>query len=109
MPEYRAFPPEHIAEIKARLSLRHAIGKYTELSAHAGFRWHGTCPFCSGPCNIYVWDAGDKSVYMSDGCRAFGDIIGATMRLSDRTDFQHGGISFQEAVERLSEQAEIPV
>lgn len=95
---FRIFSPEQLSEIRGRLALRTAFPGAVHKVDHW---WAAVCPFCTKQGELLICDRGADAFYHSKCCGAHGDVVGATMR---RMNY-----SFQEAVERLSELAEIPV
>ncbi len=93
------FPPAFIAELRARLSLSQIIGRRVPLK-RAGREWSACCPFHQEKSPSFtVNDA--KGFFHCFGCGAHGDIVGFVMR--------YDSLSFPEAVERLAQEAGLPV
>ncbi len=93
------FPPQFLDDIRARVGLADTVGRRMRLQRR-GREHVGLCPFHSEKTPSFTVNE-DKGFFHCFGCGAHGDVIGFVMR----TD----SLSFPEAVERLAEQAGLPV
>jgi DNA primase len=93
------FPPQFLDDIRARVGLADTVGRRMRLQRR-GREHVGLCPFHSEKSPSFTVNE-EKGFFHCFGCGAHGDVIGFVMR----TD----SLSFPEAVERLAEQAGLPV
>jgi len=94
-----AFPPHFLDMLRERIGLADLIGRRVRLT-RKGREHTGLCPFHNERTPSFTVNE-EKSFYHCFGCGAHGDIFGFVMRTE--------GISFPEAVERLAEEAGVPV
>ncbi len=94
-----AFSPQFLDEIRARVPLADAIGKRVKLQKR-GREYVALCPFHNEKTPSFTVNEA-KGFFHCFGCGAHGDVIGFVMRTE--------GLSFPEAVERLAQQAGLPV
>jgi DNA primase len=94
-----AFPPRFLDEIRSRLSLAEVVGRRVKL-IRRGREFVGLCPFHHEKTPSFAV-VEEKGFYHCFGCGAHGDAIGFTMRAE--------GLPFPEAVERLAQQAGLPL
>lgn len=94
-----AFSPDFLDELRNRLPLADIIGRKVRL-AKRGREHVGLCPFHNEKSPSFTVSE-EKGFFHCFGCGAHGDVIGFAMRAD--------GLSFPEAVERLAEQAGMPV
>ena len=94
-----AFPVQFLDELRARIGLADTVGRRVRLQKR-GREHVGLCPFHNEKSPSFTLNE-DKGFFHCFGCGAHGDVIGFVMRTE--------GLSFPEAVERLAEQAGIPV
>ncbi|MEC7488080.1 MAG: DNA primase [Pseudomonadota bacterium] len=96
-----AFPSQFLDEIRARVRLSDIVGRTVKL-ARRGQEHMGLCPFHNEKTPSFTV-SDDKNFYHCFGCGAHGDVIGYVMNVD--------GLTFPEAVERMSAEAglEVPV
>ncbi len=94
-----AFTPEFLDEIRARLSLADVIGRKVRLIKR-GRENVALCPFHNEKTPSFTVSE-DKGFFHCFGCGAHGDVIGFVMRTDN--------LSFPDAVERLAQDAGLPV
>ncbi len=94
-----AIPPEFLEELRRRLSLSGVVGRRVRL-VKAGREWKGLCPFHVEKTPSF-WVNDDKAFYKCFGCGRHGDVVSFVIDTE--------GLTFPEAVERLAEQAGMPV
>jgi DNA primase len=94
-----AFSPDFLDELRNRLSLADIIGRRVRL-VKRGREHVGLCPFHNEKSPSFTVSE-EKGFFHCFGCGAHGDVVGFAMRAD--------GLSFPEAVERLAEQAGLPV
>ena len=94
-----AFPPQFLDELRSRLSLAATVGRRVRLTKR-GREHTGLCPFHNEKSPSFTV-SDDKGFYHCFGCGAHGDAI-EFIRRSE-------GLSFTEAVERLAQEAGLPV
>lgn len=94
-----AFPPSFLDELRARIGLSHLIGRRVRL-AKRGRNHLGLCPFHNEKTPSFTVND-DKGFFHCFGCGAHGDAIGFVMRTE--------GLTFPEAVERLAQEAGLPL
>jgi DNA primase len=93
------FSPDFLEELRGRLSLGDVIGRKVKL-VRRGRELVGLCPFHNEKSPSFTVSE-EKGFFYCFGCGAHGDIVSFTMRSE--------GLAFLEAVERLAEQAGMPV
>jgi DNA primase len=94
-----AFPPSVLDDIRARLSVSQVVGRKVALKK-AGREWKGLSPFkVEKTPSFYVND--QKGFYHCFASGEHGDIFKFLMRTE--------GLTFPEAVERLAEEAGVPL
>jgi DNA primase len=94
-----AFPPQFLDELRSRVGLADLIGRRVKLT-RKGREHSGLCPFHSEKTPSFTVSE-EKGFYHCFGCGVHGDIIGFIMQIDN--------VSFPEAVERLADEAGIPV
>ncbi len=94
-----AFPPEFLDRLRHLLPLSDVIGRSVRLTRR-GREHSGLCPFHSEKSPSFTV-SDDKGFYHCFGCGAHGDVVGFVM--------QTEGLSFPEAVEKLANEAGLPV
>jgi DNA primase len=94
-----AFPPEFLDELRSRLPLADVVGRRVKLQKR-GRDFVGLCPFHNEKTPSFTVNE-EKGFFHCFGCGAHGDAIGFLMRAE--------GASFPEAVERLANEAGLPV
>ena len=94
-----AFSPDFLDELRHRLSLADIVGRKVRLTKR-GREFTGLCPFHNEKTPSFTLNE-EKGFYHCFGCGAHGDVVGFVMRAD--------GLAFPEAVERLAEQAGLPV
>jgi DNA primase len=94
-----AFSPDFLDELRHRLSLADIVGRKVRLTKR-GREFIGLCPFHNEKTPSFTLNE-EKGFYHCFGCGAHGDVVGFAMRAD--------GLAFPEAVERLAEQAGLPV
>ena len=94
-----AFPPQFLDMLRERIGLADLIGRRVRLT-RKGREFSGLCPFHNEKTPSFTVNE-EKSFYHCFGCGAHGDIFGFVMRTE--------GLAFPEAVERLAEEAGVPV
>jgi len=93
------FPAQFLDELRNRLSIAEVVGRRVRLQKR-GREHVGLCPFHNEKTPSFTVSE-EKGFFHCFGCGAHGDVVGFVMR-SD-------GLAFPEAVERLAEQAGLPV
>jgi DNA primase len=94
-----AFPPPFLDELRSRLPLADVVGRRVKLQKR-GRDFLGLCPFHNEKTPSFTVNE-EKGFYHCFGCGAHGDAISFVMRAE--------GSSFPEAVERLANEAGLPV
>jgi DNA primase len=94
-----AFPPQFLDELRSRLPLADVVGRRVKLQKR-GRDFLGLCPFHNEKTPSFTVNE-EKGFYHCFGCGAHGDAISFLMRAE--------GSSFPEAVERLANEAGLPV
>ena len=94
-----AFSHDFLDEIRSRLALADVIGRHVKL-VRRGREYVGLCPFHKEKTPSFTINE-DKGFFHCFGCGSHGDVIGFAMRFDN--------LSFPEAVERMAEQAGLPV
>ncbi len=94
-----AFDPNFLDRLRDALPLAEIVGRRVRL-AKAGREFSGLCPFHNEKSPSFTVSE-EKGFYHCFGCGAHGDVIGFVMRTE--------GLSFPEAVERLTAEANIPL
>ncbi len=94
-----AFTPDFLDELRSRLSLADIVGRKVKLTRR-GRELTGLCPFHNEKTPSFTLNE-EKGFYHCFGCGAHGDAVGFVMRAE--------GLAFPEAVEKLAEQAGLPV
>ena len=94
-----AFPPQFLDELRARIGLADLIGRRVKLT-RKGREHSGLCPFHNERTPSFSVSE-EKGFFHCFGCGAHGDIIGFVMRTEN--------LSFPEAVQRLADEAGVPV
>jgi DNA primase len=94
-----AYPPHFLDELRARVGLTAFIGRRVKL-ARKGREHSGLCPFHNEKTPSFTV-SDEKNFFHCFGCGAHGDVIGYVMRTEN--------LSFPEAIERLADEAGIPV
>jgi DNA primase len=94
-----AYPPHFLDELRARVGLSAFIGRRVKLT-RKGREHSGLCPFHNEKTPSFTV-SDEKNFYHCFGCGAHGDVIGYVMRTEN--------LSFPEAVQRLADEAGIPV
>lgn len=89
-----------VEAIKARLSLKEVVGRYVALKPAGKGRWKGLCPFHQEKTPSFYVDE-DKGLFHCFGCKAGGDLFAFVERME--------GLDFRGALERLAEEAGIPL
>ncbi|MGH6815501.1 MAG: DNA primase, partial [Hyphomicrobiaceae bacterium] len=93
------FPPSLLDDIRARLSVSHVVARKVQLK-RAGREWKGLSPFkVEKTPSFFVND--QKGFYKCFSSGEHGDIFTFVMKTE--------GLSFPEAVERLAEEAGVPL
>jgi len=83
-------------EIRARISLREVVSRYVELRPAGRGRYKGLCPFHKEKTpSFYVDD--EKGLFYCFGCKTGGDVFTFLEKIE--------GLTFQEALVRLAEEA----
>ncbi len=93
------FPPQFLDELRARIGLADLIGRRVKLT-RKGREHIGLCPFHNERSPSFSVSE-EKGFFHCFGCGAHGDIIGFVMRTEN--------LSFPEAVQRLADEAGVPV
>ncbi|HLB80644.1 MAG TPA: DNA primase [Dongiaceae bacterium] len=94
-----AFPAQFLDELRNRLSIAEVVGRRVRLQKR-GREHVGLCPFHNEKTPSFTVSE-EKGFFHCFGCGAHGDVVGFVMRAD--------GLAFPEAVERLAEQAGLPV
>ncbi|MDA1324210.1 MAG: DNA primase [Proteobacteria bacterium] len=94
-----AYPPHFLDELRARVGLTAFIGRRVKLT-RKGREHSGLCPFHNEKTPSFTV-SDEKNFFHCFGCGAHGDVIGYVMRTEN--------LSFPEAIERLADEAGIPV
>ncbi|MFZ5791611.1 MAG: DNA primase [Pseudomonadota bacterium] len=94
-----AFPPQFLDELRSRLALADVIGRRVKLQRR-GRDFVGLCPFHNEKTPSFTVNE-EKGFFHCFGCGAHGDAITFVMRTE--------GSTFPEAVERLAQEAGLPV
>lgn len=94
-----AYSPQFLDELRARVGLSDFIGRRVKLT-RKGREHSGLCPFHNEKTPSFTV-SDEKNFYHCFGCGAHGDVIGYVMRTEN--------LSFPEAIERLADEAGIPV
>jgi DNA primase len=94
-----AYPPHFLDELRARVGLSAFIGRRVKLT-RKGREHSGLCPFHNEKTPSFTV-SDEKNFYHCFGCGAHGDVIGYVMRTEN--------LSFPEAIERLADEAGLPV
>jgi DNA primase len=94
-----AFDPAFLDELRMRVGLADVIGRRTKL-VKKGREHSGLCPFHNEKTPSFTVNE-DKGFFHCFGCGAHGDVIGFVMRTEN--------LSFPEAVERLANEAGLPL
>ena len=94
-----AYPQHFIDELRARVGLSAFIGRRVKLT-RKGREHSGLCPFHNEKTPSFTV-SDEKNFFHCFGCGAHGDVIGYVMRTEN--------LSFPEAIERLADEAGIPV
>jgi DNA primase len=94
-----AYPPHFLDELRARVGLSDFIGRRVKLT-RKGREHSGLCPFHNEKTPSFTV-SDEKNFYHCFGCGAHGDVIGFVMRTEN--------LSFPDAIERLADEAGIPV
>jgi DNA primase len=94
-----AFPPQFLDELRQRVGLSGLIARRVRLQRR-GREHVGLCPFHAEKTPSFTVND-DKDFFHCFGCGAHGDAIGFVMRSE--------GLTFPEAVERLAQEAGLPV
>jgi DNA primase len=94
-----AYPPHFLDELRTRVGLSAFIGRRVKLTRKGG-EHSGLCPFHNEKTPSFTV-SDEKNFYHCFGCGAHGDVIGYVMRTEN--------LSFPEAIERLADEAGIPV
>jgi DNA primase len=93
------FPPEFLDEIRARVVMSGAVGRRVKLTRR-GREHVGLCPFHNEKTPSFTV-SDDKGFFHCFGCGAHGDVITFVTRTE--------GLSFPETVERLANEAGLPM
>ena len=93
------FPPEFLDEIRARVALAGVVGRRVKLTRR-GREHVGLCPFHTEKTPSFTV-SDDKGFFHCFGCGAHGDVITFVTRTE--------GLSFPETVERLANEAGLPM
>jgi DNA primase len=93
------FPSEFLDEIRARVVMSGAVGRRVKLTRR-GREHVGLCPFHNEKTPSFTV-SDDKGFFHCFGCGAHGDVISFVTRTE--------GLSFPEAVERLANEAGLPM
>src|SRR5688572_31689222 len=94
-----AFPPRFLEELRNRLSLAQVAGRRLKL-IRRGREYVALCPFHQEKTPSFAV-VEEKGFFHCFGCGAHGDVIGFTMRSE--------GLAFPEAVEKLAQEAGLPL
>ena len=94
-----AFSPQFLEELRNRLSIADVIGRKLRLQKR-GREYHALCPFHNEKTPSFTISE-EKGFFHCFGCGAHGDVVGFVMR--------NEGLSFPEAVEKLAQEAGLPV
>jgi DNA primase len=94
-----AFPPQFLDELRSRLPLADVVGRRVKLQKR-GRDFVGLCPFHNEKTPSFTVNE-EKGFFHCFGCGAHGDAMTFVMRAE--------GSSFPEAVERLANEAGLPV
>ena len=94
-----AFTPAFLDELRARFTLSDVVGRRVRLIKR-GREHTGLCPFHNEKTPSFTV-SDDKGFFHCFGCGAHGDVIGFVMKTEN--------LAFPEAVERLAEDAGLPV
>lgn len=94
-----AFTPAFLDELRARFNLSDVVGRRVRLIKR-GREHIGLCPFHNEKTPSFTV-SDDKGFFHCFGCGAHGDVVGFVMKTETMT--------FPEAVERLAEEAGLPV
>ena len=93
------FTPDFLDEVRSRLRTSDVVGRYVKLKKE-GREWRGLSPFTSEKTpSFFVND--EKGRWFDFSSNKNGDVVGFYM--------EHLKLSFPEAVERLAEEAGVPV
>lgn len=95
----RRIPEEKIDEIRQSVNIVDVINEYVQLTKQ-GRNFFGLCPF-HGEKTPSFSVSEDKQIYHCFGCRAGGNVFSFLMEID--------GLSFQEAVLKLADKANIPI
>ena len=94
-----SFPSSFLDEVRSRIALQELIGRHVKL-IRKGHEYTGLCPFHNEKTPSFTVSE-EKGFFHCFGCGAHGDAISFIMRIEN--------LNFPEAVERLAEEAGIPV
>jgi DNA primase len=94
-----ALPTQFLDDLRARVGLVDVISRRVKLQ-RKGREYSGLCPFHNEKTPSFTVNE-EKGFFHCFGCGAHGDVIGFLMRAEN--------LSFPEAIERLANQAGIPV
>jgi len=94
-----AFSPAFLDELRARINLSDVVGRRVRL-IRRGREHTGLCPFHNEKTPSFTLND-DKGFFHCFGCGAHGDVVGFVMKTENLT--------FPEAVERLAEEAGLPI
>ena len=94
-----AFSPAFLDELRARINLSDVVGRRVRLIKR-GREHTGLCPFHNEKSPSFTV-SDDKGFFHCFGCGAHGDVVGFVMKTENLT--------FLEAVERLAEEAGMPI
>jgi DNA primase len=94
-----AFTPAFLDELRARFNLSDVVGRRVRL-IRRGREHTGLCPFHNEKTPSFTV-SDDKGFYHCFGCGEHGDVVGFVMKTENMT--------FPEAVERLAEEAGMPL
>ena len=93
------FPPNFLDELRSRIGLASLVSQWVKL-VQKGHERVGLCPFHTEKTPSFTVSE-EKGFYHCFGCGAHGDIIGFLMRIEN--------LSFPEAVEKIADEAGVPV
>ena len=93
------FPPNFLDELRSRVGLASLVSRRVKL-VQKGREKLGLCPFHSEKTPSFTVSE-EKGFYHCFGCGAHGDIVGFLMRIEN--------LSFPEAVEKIADEAGVPV
>jgi DNA primase len=94
-----AFSPAFLDELRARFNLSDVVGRRVRLIKR-GREHTGLCPFHNEKTPSFTV-SDDKGFFHCFGCGTHGDVVGFVMKTEN--------LSFPEAVERLAEEAGLPI